>query len=446
MPRQAAAYQDNSETKIPILLIEIEMMKKITLLSLLALSTSVCAQSTTIHCGKLFDATSGRILDNQYITVTNDTITAVESRSNSNVDINLADKTCLPGLIDLHVHLSDELSPRSYLHRYQWSESDFALNAANNAYKDMLAGFTTVRDLGDQYLETIALRNAISRGVADGPRIFAAGKNLASTGGHGDPTNGVPFVSSGDPGPREGVINSPEDARKAVRQAYKNGSNVIKITATGGVLSLATNGQNAQFTPAELDAIIETATDYGMHVAAHAHGIDGMLRAVNAGVKTIEHGTYMNDAIINAMKENDAWYIPTISAGQFVAEKAKIDGYFPEVVRGKAATIGPLILETFRKAHKAGVNIAFGTDTGVSAHGNNAQEFGFMVEGGMTPAEALQAATIKAADVLDQEQTLGQVAPGFFADIIAVDNNPLDDISTMNQVEFVMKGGKVYSP
>ncbi len=418
---------------------------KITIALLGIICVSANAETTTLLCGQLFDAQRGRLLENRYVTVTDGTIDSVlEANPNSDNTIELSQHTCLPGLIDLHVHLSDELSPTSYLHRFTWSEADFAFNTAANARKNLLAGFTTVRDLGDSYLVTIALRNAIAQGKLSGPRIFAAGKNIASTGGHGDPTNGYPSNTAGDPGPKQGVVNSPEDARKAVRQRYKDGSNVIKITATGGVLSLASNGQNAQFTDAELAAIIGTANDYGMHVAAHAHGVEGMLRAIKAGVKTIEHGTYMNAEIMAAMRNHDTWYIPTISAGQFVAEKAKIDGYFPEVVRGKAATIGPQIMQTFTKAHQAGVNIAFGTDTGVSAHGENAQEFVYMVEGGMTPVEALRAATVLAADVLDQEQKLGQIAAGFHADIVAVPGNPLDNIELMRELDFVMKGGQIY--
>lgn len=419
--------------------------KTIALFAALFASSFAFSQTTTLHCGQLFDAERGRIVNDRYVTVVDGSINSVSSERPDGKLVDLSEHTCLPGLIDLHVHLSDELSPTSYLHRFTWSEAGFALNAAANGRKTLMAGFTTVRDLGDSYLVTLALRDAINRGLIEGPRIVAAGKGLASTGGHGDPTNGYPHARSEDPGPKEGVVNSPEDARKAVRQRYKDGSNVIKITATGGVLSLASNGQNAQFTEDELAAIVSTATDYGMHVAAHAHGVDGMLRAVNAGVKTIEHGTYMNDEIIQAMQANDTWYIPTVSAGQFVAEKAKVDGYFPEVVRGKAAEIGPQILQTFTKAHKAGVQIAFGTDTGVSSHGENAQEFVYMVQGGMSPSDALRSATVMAADVLDQEQQLGQIAPGFHADIVAVPGNPLENIELMRQVEFVMKGGQIYS-
>lgn len=419
------------------------LMKYLSVCAVLLISGIAHAQ-TTLHCGQLFDAENGRLLDDRYVTVNDGKVESISGDRPDGEWVDLSAHTCLPGLIDLHVHLSDELSPASYLHRFTWSEAGYALNAANNARKTLQAGFTTVRDLGDSYLVTVALRDAINRGIADGPRIVTAGRILASTGGHGDPTNGYPHANSGDPGPKEGVVNSPEDGRKAVRQRYKDGSNWIKITATGGVLSLASNGQNAQFTKAELDAIIGTANDYGMHVAAHAHGVEGMLRAVNAGVKTIEHGTYMNEDIIEAMRTNGTWYIPTVSAGVFVGEKAKIDGYFPEVVRGKAATIGPQIMKTFSMAYEAGVNIAFGTDSGVSAHGDNAREFVYMVQAGMPAAEALRTATVLAADVLDQEQQLGQIAPGFHADIVAVPGNPLDDINLMTQVEFVMKDGQIY--
>jgi imidazolonepropionase-like amidohydrolase len=240
------------------------------------------------------------------------------------------------------------------------------------------------------------------------------------------------------------VINSPADARKAVRQRYKDGADLIKITATGGVLSLAKSGQNPQFTDAELSAVVEAATDYGMHVAAHAHGTEGMKRAVLAGVRSIEHGTFMSDEVIRLMKEKGTYYVPTILAGRFVAEKAEEADYFPPVVRPKAATVGPQIQETFEKAYKSGVTIAFGTDCGVSPHGANALEFVYMVEAGMPAMEAIQSATKTAAELLREEQNLGSISAGKLADIIAVQGNPLEDISLLGNVTFVMKDGKVY--
>jgi len=414
--------------------------------TLLLLSSTAQAEhhQNVLHCGQVFDAANGKLLGERFISVEDGRISAVSSERPAAVEvIDLSAQTCLPGLIDLHVHLSDELSPSSYIHRFTWSEADYAYNAASNASKTLAAGFTTVRDLGDNRLVTIALRDAIRSGKITGPRIFAAGNTIASTGGHGDGTNGMPWNDYKTPGPRDGVVNSPADAREAVRQRYKDGSDLIKITATGGVLSLASSGQNPQFTDEELAAIIATADDYGMHVAAHAHGADGMLRAVRAGITTVEHGTFMTDEIMREMKQRGTWYVPTISAGMFVGAKAEEDGYFPPVVRDKAARIGPIIADTFAKAYRGGVKIAFGTDTGVSAHGNNAQEFVYMVEAGMPAAEALQSATLHAATVLDQSDTLGQIAPGFAADIIAVNGNPLQDVSLLQQPGFVMAGGNM---
>jgi imidazolonepropionase-like amidohydrolase len=274
--------------------------------------------------------------------------------------------------------------------------------------------------------------------------IFSAGKALASTGGHGDPTNGWAAHFDANPGPRDGVVNGVEDARKAVRQRYKDGADWIKITATGGVLSVAKNGQNPQFTMEELEAIIDTAADYGLKVAAHAHGTEGMKRAVLAGVASIEHGTYMTEEVMDLMIERGTYYVPTVMAGSWVAEKAAIDGFFPELVRPKAAAIGPIIADTFGKAYRRGVPIVFGTDTGVSAHGDNAQEFALMVAEGMPPMEAIQSATIVAADFLDIGDTHGRIEEGFQADIIAVRGDPLDDITVLQNVSFVMKGGTVY--
>ena len=297
-------------------------------------------------------------------------------------------------------------------------------------------------DRGDGTV-SVSLRNAIDSGLLQGPRIFTAGKSIATTGGHADPTNGANKVLQGNPGPKQGVINSAEDAMQAVRQRYKDGADLIKITATGGVLSTAKNGQNPQFTEAELVAIITAAKDYGFKVAAHAHGAEGMKRAIRAGVSSIEHGTYMDDETHRLMKQYGTYLVPTIMAGEFVAEKAKIEGYFPEIVRPKAAAIGPLIQASFGKAYKAGVKIAFGTDTGVSAHGDNAQEFALMVEAGMPAMEAIKAATVNAADLLGASDSLGSIAVSKHADIIAVDGDPISNIRELENVTFVMKGGKV---
>ena len=288
------------------------------------------------------------------------------------------------------------------------------------------------------------LRNAINKGVIPGPRIFTATKSLATTGGHADPSNGMRADLQGDPGPKEGVVNSAEDARKAVRQRYKDGADLIKLTATGGVLSLAKNSQNPQFTEEVLRAVIETANDYGFHVAAHAHGAEGMKRAIRAGVKTIEHGTYMDDETMQLMIEHGTYHVPTIMAGKWVEEKAQVDGYFPEVVRPKAAAVGPVIAGTFAKAYEAGVKIAFGTDSGVSPHGRNAEEFVYMVEGGMPPMEAIQSATAVTAELLGIQDEVGTLEPGKLADVIATRGDPLEDISVLQQVTFVMKEGVIH--
>ena len=301
-----------------------------------------------------------------------------------------------------------------------------------------------MRNLGDSYHETVALRNAINKGYAVGPRIYTVGKSIATTGGHADPSNGMSHMIRPDVGPKQGVVNGEVEARAAVRSRYQDGADLIKITATGGVLSVAKSGQNPQFMTDELGAIVDTAKDYGMTVAVHAHGKEGMKRAVIAGVDSIEHGTYMDDEIRNLMKKHGTYYVPTILAGKFVADKAKIDGYFPALVQPKAAAIGPLIQSTFAKAHKSGVKIAFGTDSGVSAHGDNAQEFALMVEAGMSPADAILSATVNSADLLGVSETLGSLEPGKLADMIAVKGNPLENIRLLESVAFVMKDGKIY--
>ena len=406
------------------------------------------AEDSALHCGKLFDSRSGKLLGAHTVVVRNGKVAEVlagraEAVANATV-IDLADRTCMAGWTDLHVHMGGQSSPASYSEGFRLDPVDFAFRSVGYAEKTLLAGFTSVRDLGGEV--TPHLRDAINQGLVKGPRIWAAGKGIATTGGHGDPSNGLNDRLAhliGPPGPTEGVINSVDDARQAVRQRYKDGSDVIKITATGGVLSYAKSGDAPQFTIDEVKVIVDTAKDYGYRVAAHAHGEEGMYRAVAGGVTSIEHGSYMSDRVMALMKQKGTWYVPTLYAGRFVAEKAKIDGYFPEIVRPKAARIGTMIQETAGKAYRNGVKIAFGTDQGVGPHGDNAREFQYMVEAGIPAAYALQAATIHAADVLGVDDQ-GVVEAGKRADIIAMPGDPLADIGNTMKVDFVMKDGVVY--
>ena len=403
--------------------------------------------ATALHCERLFDARAGRVLGPHTVVVRDGRIAEVLAGRVEVADatpIDLSGHTCSPGWTDLHVHLDGESSPDSYSEGFRLDPIDFAFRSVGYAGKTLEAGFTSVRDLGGEV--TLHLRDAINQGLVAGPRVFAAGKSIATTGGHADPTNGLNSELSyviGPPGPTEGVVNGVDDARQAVRQRYKDGSDVIKITATGGVLSYARSGDAPQFTIPEIEAIVKTAKDYGYQVAAHAHGKEGMRRAILAGVTSIEHGTYMDDELFALMKDHGTWYVPTIHAGRFVAEKAKIDGYYPDIVRPKAARIGSQIQATFAKAYKAGVNIGFGTDMGVGPHGDNAREFLYMVEAGMPAAEALQAATIDAAKVLGVDDQ-GVIEAGKRADVIAMPGDPVADIDAVLGVDFVMKDGKVF--
>jgi len=403
---------------------------------------------TLIHAGTLIDVDAGRAYNNQTIRIDGDTISGIESGFTTPGDgdtlIDLSQSTVIPGLMDMHVHLTGQYSANSNLNRFVLNEADYAFDAVMYARRTLDAGFTVVRNVGDAFNVTVALRKAIAAGDVPGPMIFTAAKGLSSTGGHGDPTNGWAAHFDANPGPNDGVVNSVEDARKAIRQRYKDGADWIKITATGGVLSVAKSGQNPQFTMDELEAIIDTAADYGLRVAAHAHGTEGMKRAVLAGVASIEHGTYMTEEVMDLMIERGTYLVPTIMAGAWVAEKAAIDGFFPELVRPKAAAIGPIIAGTFATAYRRGVPIVFGTDTGVSAHGDNAVEFALMVAGGMPEMEAIQSATSVAADFLEIGDTHGHIKEGYQADIVAVRGNPLEDITLMQDVSFVMKGGTVY--
>ena len=423
------------------------MRKQVFFFFTLLMGLSVTAQKTYLHCGSLIDAISNQVQSNKTIIIENDRIIDIKdgfvSGGTGDKVIDLKNKTVMPGLMDMHVHIESETKRGAVADRFTLNPADIAFEAARIANVTLMAGFTTVRDLGGSGVN-IALRNAINRGVAVGPRIYTTGKSIATTGGHADPTNGYRKDLMGDPGPYEGVINGPDDARKAVRQRYKDGADLIKITATGGVLSQAKDASGAQFTDEELKAIIETAKDYGFKVAAHAHGAEGMKRAIKAGVTSIEHGTFMDDETIELFKKYGTWYVPTVIAGKSSADSAKIPGYYSEIVTPKALAVGPKIHETFARAYKAGVKIAFGTDAGVFKHGRNAIEFQYMVEGGMPAMETIKSATISAATLLGVEDRFGTIEKNKMADIIAVEGDPIKDITVMQKVSFVMKGGKIF--
>jgi imidazolonepropionase-like amidohydrolase len=350
----------------------------------------------------------------------------------------------MPGLIDCHVHLEDDGTRNSMIEQFTLTDADVAYRAAVHAKTTLMAGFTTVRDLGGSGVN-ISLRKAINQGLADGPRIITAGRAISASGGHMD--NSVGFRDDAfnhKMGPDDGVADGRDELIKAVRLQIKRGSDVIKIASTGGVLDLSENGTGAEFTIDEIKAVVETAKDYGLRVACHAHGAEGIRRAILGGVTSIEHGTFMNEEDMELAKKYGTYLVPTIIAGKSVADSAKIPGYFPPVIARKAMEVGTQIQQNFGKAYKAGVKIAFGTDAGVYAHGKNYLEFGYMVEAGMPPMAAIKSATTSAADLLGIAATTGSISINMSADIVAVDGDPLTDISVMKNVTFVMKQGKIY--
>lgn len=413
-----------------------------------AVVSQALAATTLIHAGRLIDGVSDTVAKEQTVVVVDGKITAIEAGYRAPAAgervIDLREGTLLPGLFDSHVHLGEEYNRNSEINRYKRNEADYAIDGVVFAERTLLAGFTTVRDLGDTMRETIALRNAINAGKIPGPRIIAAGKSIATTGGHADPTNGWSRKFPADPGPAEGVINGVEDARKAVRQRYKEGSDTIKITSTGGVLSIAKSGSNAQYQEDEIRAIVTTARDYGFKVAAHAHGTEGIKRAVRGGVDTIEHGSFLDDEGIRLMKQHGTFLVPTLSAGRWVYEQAQKPDFFPPIVRPKALAVGPQIQQTFAKAYKAGVKILFGTDTGVNPHGSNAGEFRLMVEGGMPAMEAIKAATSVPAKFFGLDDQTGTIAVGKLGELVGVPGDPLADIGVMERVVFVMKDDVIH--
>lgn len=424
-------------------------MQKLSALGLLLLINGVQAAPQTIDCGRLLDVKAGVWRERVSVLVDDGVIKSVSPMAPGAGHVDLSSYSCLPGFIDMHVHLTSETQKQvdSLRDKISLDAADFAYRSVVYADRTLQAGFTTVRDLGAADGLNVSLKRAIAAGTVPGPRMFTSGTSIATTGGHADPSNNLSHFLShaiGTPGPAEGVVNSAEEARQAVRARYKEGADLIKVTATGGVLSQARSGQNAQYTEDELRAVVTTARDYGFRVAAHAHGAEGIKRALRAGIDSIEHGTLMDDEAIALFKKTGAWYVPTVSAGRYVADKAKEADYYSPLVRPKAAAIGPQIQATLARAYKAGVKIAFGTDAGVFPHGENAKEFAYMVEAGMPPLEAIRAATLNAASLLDQSTQLGSVEPGFAADIVAVSGDPLRDITLLQHVKFVMKAGVIY--
>jgi imidazolonepropionase-like amidohydrolase len=412
----------------------------------LALCALPASAQTLLQCGRVVDVRNLQVLAERTIVVEGNRIAAIQpgfaARDGATV-VDLRSKTCMPGLVDLHVHLAFDLTPASFTESFSLNPPDYAMRAVANAEKTLMAGFTSVRDLGSATGVSTALRDAIGKGLVKGPRVQAA-CFITSTGGHGDPTNGLRAELMGNPGPDRGIVSGADEARRAVRQCYKEKFDLVKIATTGGVLSLAKSGDAPLLVDEELNAIVATARDYRYNVATHAHGAEGMKRAIRAGVTSIEHGTYLDDEAMGLMKKNGTWYVATISAGRYVAEMARNPGFFPDIVRPKAQAIGPQIQGTFARAYKAGVKIAFGTDQGVAPHGENAKEFAYMVEAGMPPLEAIRAATLYGAMVMGLEDRLGTLEPGKLADIVAVDGDPVKDIAAMTRMGFVMKDGTIF--
>lgn len=419
------------------------------ILALILLNISSPRADTVIHAAHMLDVNTKTVLSEVTVSIRGEEISSVEkgyiTPDNSDTYIDLREHTLLPGLMDMHVHLSTVLSPSFFMEKFVMDSADYAFRSTKYARDTLMAGFTTVRELGDQdHNVTIALRDAIEAGYVEGPRIYTAGKGLATLGGLADPSNGLRTELMGEPGFAEGVINGPISARRAVRQRFKEGADVIKLNVTGGSINQGRGGFGSQWMQDELDAVVETAREYQMGVAAHAHTPLGIIRSVKAGVNSIEHGTFMDKESIKLMKKHGTAYVPTMSAMKWMSDKADDESSMPGEVRAKAESLGKQIDETVRKSYKEGLWIVFGTDAGVFPHGLNAREFEYMVDAGISPMDAILSATLESAKLLKLEDRLGSIEKGKIADMVAVKGNPLDNIKILQNIGFVMKEGHVY--
>lgn len=400
-----------------------------------------------IRAGRLVDVVAGEVLADRVITVRSERIDAVEPFAEQQVDVDLSNHTVLPGLIDCHAHLIGEVeSGHGYAALVQRSGAQEALSGVRNARDTITAGFTSVRDVGTfRAFVDVALRDAIEAGDVLGPRMLCAGAYVTSSGGGGDVTGLAPDVDAVVPRDlRFGVANSPDEVRKVVREILHGGADFIKVIATGAVLTEGTVPSAPEFTEAEIRAAVEEAALYETHVAAHAHGAEGIKRAVRAGVRSIEHGSLMDDESIALMAEHGTYLVADVWMGDWSIEQGERDGWSPNVM-SKLRETTDVQREGFAKAVEAGVRIAFGTDSGTYPHGMNAKQFASMVKYGMTPMDAIRSATVVAAELLGWRDRVGALEPGLFADLVAVEGDVMNDVDLLTDVAFVMKGGRVVS-